>query len=375
MDCFIVPDRPRRSRKPPRFISDPGQQIRVNQASVPSLFLITLIALLAAAGCSQPSLTPVQTEQTTPAPAAADVYIVYGSEKGDLSYTDAAYRGIAAAQNASLLTVREFVPADYGTLPAILNASGRAQNPPLVITVGFQYKDFTQQLAAQYPGVHFLAIDQEGNGSGNLKMYEITSYGDSYLSGILAATASKNGRVGIIMGMQSDLLDTFIRGYTDGAQAANASIVVEQEYVHRDSVQGFTDPAEAGRIADRMYRNGTDVIFMGAGISNTGAIGLARNTSGLSIIGTDSDQSPLCPSCVLASAVKRVDREVYNGIAEHRNGTFTGGRTVAGLREGATGIVLNPSFAEYNTTVIAWEARAAEEEERYLASRGIAGTE
>lgn len=304
-----------------------------------------------------------------PAPAVTDVYIVYGSEKGDLSYTDAAYRGIMAAQNASPLTVHEFVPRDYETLPAILNASAGSSRQALVITVGFQYADFTRQLAALHPEARFLAIDQEGNGSANLNTYEITSYGDSYLSGVLAATATKTGRIGIIMGMQTDLLDTFIRGYEDGARAANASVTVEHAYVHRDSVKGFTDPGEAQRIADGMYRNGTDVIFTGAGISNTGAIDLARNTSGLYIIGADSDQAPLCPSCVLASAVKRVDRVVCTGIAEHRNGTFTGGRTVAGLKEGATGIVLNPAFAGYSGTISAWEARAGEEEAKYLASR------
>ena len=36
-------------------------------------------------------------------PAVPAVYIVYGSEKGDLSYTDSAYQGLVAAQNATFL--------------------------------------------------------------------------------------------------------------------------------------------------------------------------------------------------------------------------------------------------------------------------------
>lgn len=332
------------------------------------LLSLTALALLAAiAGCTHaPAAVPAD---RTPAPVPADVYIVYGSEKGDLSYTDAAGRGIAEAQNASPLVVQEYFPRNYDTLPAVLNATSGSGPAPLVITVGFQYRDFTEQLAAQHPVVHFLAIDQEGNGSANLEEYEITSYGDSYLSGALAATASKTGKVGIIMGMKSDLLDTFIRGYADGARAANASIIVDSAYIHRDSVEGFTDPDGAGHIAELMYRNGTDIIFVGAGISNTGAIAVARNTTGLLIIGTDSDQSYLCPSCVPASAVKRVDRVVYTGIAEHRNGTFAGGHSLAGLREGATGIALNPSFESWNATVRMWEDRAKGGEERDLAER------
>jgi basic membrane protein A len=295
---------------------------------------------------------------------------VYGSEKGDLSYTDAAYQGILSAKKERPFTVKEFTPRDYATIPALLNSTSGTEKPGLVITVGFQYTSFTQDLAAQYPDIQFLGIDQSGTGSPNLKAYEITSYGDSYLAGVLAASATKTGKVGIIMGMKTSLLDTFIRGYTDGARATNASVIVDHAYVHETSVNGFADPVQEGRIAQGMYRNGTDVIFTGAGYSNMGAFGTARNVTGLYILGTDSDQSPLGPEVVLASAVKRVDRVVQTSVLSYLSGSFTGGNQVAGLREGATGIVFNSRFASYNATVSAREARAIAEEEKFLAARG-----
>lgn len=325
------------------------------------LFLLLPALLLATAGCSQPA-API-----TPNPT---VYIVYGSEKGDLSYTDSAYLGLAAAQQNLPITTREFVPRDYTTLPDILNSTTAvSEQPRLVITVGFQYANFTRELARAHPDIRFLAIDQTGAGPENLRTYEISSYGDSYLAGVLAASATKTGHIGIILGMQSDVLDTFLRGFTEGARAANASVAVEQAWVHRNSTKGFMDEDEAGRIADGMYRNGTDVIFTCAGYSNMGAFDAARNRSGRYIIGTDTDQSPLGPDFVLASAVKRVDRVVYAGIGETINGTFTGGHQQVGLKEGVTGIVLNPEFAVYNTTLAAWETRAESEEAKYLASR------
>lgn len=325
------------------------------------LLFLLVPALLITAGCTQQPASPA-----TPA-----VYIVYGSEKGDLSYTDSAYRGLAAAQQNLSVAAKEFVPRDFETLPEILNRTGGSVRPGLVITVGFQYADFTRELAQAHPNIHFLAIDQSGTGSDNLRSYGITSYGDSYLAGVLAASASKSGHVGIIMGMQSDVLDAFLQGYTDGARAANPSITVDSAWVHRNSTNGFTDAAEAGRIAEGMYRNGTDVIFTCAGYSNTGAFDAARNTPGRYIIGTDTDQSPLGPEFVLASAVKRVDRVVYTGIADHLNGSFTGGNHVAGLGEGATGIVYNPKFAYYNETVHAWDGKAMEQEAAYLVSRTL----
>lgn len=325
--------------------------------ALPLVALLTiLVLLLIAAGCTQQAPAPVPV-----------VYIVYGSEKGDLSYTDAASQGLANAQRDMPVAIKEFFPRNYETLPEILNQTSATEKPRLIITVGFQYANFTRQLAQQHKNIRFLAIDQAGIGAENLRAYEITSYGDSYLAGVLAASATKSGHVGTILGMQSDVLEAFRQGYSDGARAVNASIIVDHAWVHQYSVDGFTDADETDRIAENMYSNGTDVIYTCAGYSNMGAFRAANSTSGRYIIGTDSDQSPLGPEFVLASAVKRIDRIVYASVAEELNGTFTGGNHRAGLKEGATGIAYNPKFASFNANVSAWEPQALAGEEKYLA--------
>jgi basic membrane protein A len=319
---------------------------------------VLLLLLLIAAGCSQS--VPV---------APTVVYIVYGSEKGDLSYTDAAWLGLQEAQQERTLVIREFVPQDFETLPAILNTTSGAEKPVLVITVGFQYADFTRQLAEQHKDIRFLAIDQAGIGMENLRSYEITSFGDSYLAGALAASVSQTQHVGIIMGTQSDVLDTFLAGYTKGARAVNDSIIIDHAYVRQHSTAGFTDAPGARQIAEGMYRNSTDVIFACAGYSNTGVFSAAANHSDRYVIGTDSDQSPLGPEFILASAVKRVDRVVSAGVGDTLDGNFTGGNVTAGLKDGVTGIIFNPRFASYNETVSTWGDQARAEEERYLQVR------
>jgi len=328
------------------------------------LAVLTLLALLLiAAGCSQP------------APAGTPVvWIVYGSEKGDLSYTDAAYQGLLAAQQKQALKIREFVPQDFETLPALLNATTEADRPALIITVGFQYAGFTRNLAELHKDIRFLAIDQAGIGSDNLRAYEITSYGESYLAGVLAASASRTQHVGIIMGTESEVLDTFLDGYTDGARAVNATIAVDHAYVRHHSTEGFTDAPAAQKSAEAMYRNGTDVIFACAGYSNTGVFSAAEKFPGEYVIGTDSDQSPLGPEFILASAIKRVDRIVSSGIGDALDGTFTGGNVTAGLGEGVTGIVFNPRFESYNESLHAWETQARAEEGVYLQSRARQGS-
>ena len=327
-------------------------------------FIIFAAVAIILAAIAAAVIIPDKTDSAVPA-----VYIVYGSEKGDLSYTDAAYRGLMAAQNDSDFNIKEFVPDDYETLPGILERTNASEKPCLVITVGFQYANFTQQLAEQYPDIQFLAIDQTGIGSKNLKAYEIVSYGDSYLAGVLAASASKTDNVGIILGMKTDLLDVFLKGYTNGVLAVNSSVSVSHAYVRQNSTDGFSDPDEAEKIAEGMYLNGTDVIYTCAGYSNMGAFDAAKKEAGRYVIGTDSDQTMFGPDVVLASALKRVDIVVYNEIKEHLNGSFTGGEEVAGLKDGATGIVYNPKFEFYNETVSIREDKAKAEEDKFLLLR------
>nr|WP_320160876.1 BMP family ABC transporter substrate-binding protein [uncultured Methanoregula sp.] len=297
-------------------------------------------------------------------PSLPVVYIVYSSEKGDNSYTDSAYRGLFAAQEAMPFSKREFTSLDPQQFPVL---SGSAK-PGLVITVGYPYTNDTKRLAAENPEVRFLAVDQAGIGSTNVRSYEISSYGDSYLAGVLAASASRTHKTGIILGTRTPLLDAFRQGYLDGVHAADPAATVDVAYVW-DTAAGFSDPARAGQIAGGMYRNGTDVIYTVAGLSGTGAITEAKTAPGRYIIGVDSDQTDLGPSVVLASAVNRVDMVVQAGIQEHLNGSFNGGNTVAGLNEGVTGLVFNPKFAAYNATVITWEEKAKDAEARYLAAR------
>ena len=302
-------------------------------------------------------------------PTLPVVCIVYDAEKGDLSYTDSAYRGLFAAQEAMKFTKKEFSSINDPEFAKLVESSRGQERPGLIITVGYDNAEETARLARAHPEILFLAIDQAGTDSKNVKAYEITAYGESYLAGVLAASATETRHVGIILGTQSELLEGFRMGYVAGVHAVDPSITVDQEFVRENSTAGFSDPDRAGEIAGSMYRNGADVIYTAAGFSGTGAIREAKASPGRYIIGVDSDQTHLGPGVVLASAVKRVDRVVYTGIGEYLNGSFEGGEQTAGLKEGVTGLSFNPKFAGYNSTVRAWEAQAQEEEATYLASR------
>ncbi len=303
-------------------------------------------------------------------PTRPVVYMIYDSDKGDLSYVDSAYRGLFAAQEDMRFTKREYITYSPVNFSRLLTGT-TVEKPGFVITLGYDKAGFTQALAQEHPGIRFLAIDQTGIGSDNVRAYEITSYGESYLAGVLAASATKTGRVGIILGTQSTLLEAFRSGYIDGVHAVSPTIPVDQAYVRENSKIGFNDPNRAAEIAGGMYDNGVDVVYAVAGYSNIGAVREAKKAPGRYIIGVDSDQTYLGPGVILASAVKRLDRIVYTNIAEYLNSSFTGGDEVVGLKEGVTGLTFNPKFEQYNSTVRAWDIKAQEEEAKYLRSRAL----
>ncbi|MDD1720328.1 MAG: BMP family ABC transporter substrate-binding protein [Methanoregulaceae archaeon] len=297
------------------------------------------------------------------------VFLVYDSEEGDLSYTDNALRGLLAAANETKFRHRVFVLPERDLFRRQIAESSGPERPGLVITVGYNFAESTRQWAEENPDISFLAIDQSSSGAKNVRAEEFTAYGSSYLAGILAANATKTGRVGIVLGAPSTVLDSFLAGYRDGA---GRSVAVDVKYIANDT-SGFMDPDRAGEIAASMYLNGTDVIYTVAGFSGTGAIREAEKAPGRYIIGVDSDQSGLGPSVVLASAVKRVDVAVHTGIVRYLNGTFTPGEELLGLSSGGTDLVFNPAFSGFEEGVMAGRDEAEQAEARYLAIRVTGG--
>lgn len=299
------------------------------------------------------------------------VFMVYNNEKGDLSYTDSAYRGLFLAQEKMTFRKEEFVfkSNDLNTgVAKRLNDSITTDQPGLVILESYSFEDITSQLARENPKTRFIGIDQDGAGGDNLRVVEITSYGSSYLAGHLAASATKTGRVGIILGTQSWLLDAFRDGFRDGCRSANTSVTVDVAYVS-NTTAGFSDPAGAAAMARSMYAKGDDIIYTAAGYSGTGVIGEAKEAPGRYVIGVDSDQTYLGPTVVMASGVKNVDRVVYLEIADYLNGTFTGGKSRLGLADNATGLVFNPAFDSWEPDIEAARTQAIALEAAYESAR------
>lgn len=292
------------------------------------------------------------------------VYVVYDSPKGDRSFSDSVYAGLFKAQEEHDFLKEEFNVREINELDAMFTSRTFAKGKPdLVIVAGYVYQDYSERWASKNPAIAFLLIDHRRPNLPNARTVEATAFGSSYLAGILAAKATKTGKVGIILGTPSWVLDDFRKGYEEGVRFQNSGTEMREHYIS-DNTSGFQNPEEGKRIANEMYDLGYDVIYAVAGGSGLGIIEAAKAKEGRFVIGVDWDQTSLGPKVILASVVKNLDNLVYQTITQYLEGTFEPGVFRIGLKEGATGLVFNPKFKVFEPEVMMFYDQAVTEEER-----------
>mgnify|MGYP001086583648 CR=1 FL=1 len=70
------------------------------------------------------------------------------------------------------------------------------------------------------------------------------------------------------------------------------------------------------------------------------------------------------PNVIIASVVKNLDVLVYHTITDYLKGIFEPGVFKIGIEEGATGLVFNPKFKDFEPEVMEFYNQALAEEKR-----------
>jgi basic membrane protein A len=299
--------------------------------------LAALALLVLAAGCAPKG---AKTSEKS-APGALKVGLVFDiGGRGDKSFNDAAYAGLARAKQELGIEFQTLETGEGADREAQMRqlAAGGSQ---LVFGVGFLFSDDTRSLAKEFPDVKFACVDytvQEGETlPPNLAALTFKEEEGSYLVGALAALLSKTGTVGFVGGMEIPLIKKFEAGYRAGVAAVAPRTKVLVKYAGTTGT-AFKDPTKGKELGLSEYHQGADIIFHASGSTGLGVFEAARETKHLAI-GVDSDQYDTAPGFVLTSMVKHVENAVFDCIAETQKGAFTGGVSVFGLREKGVGWV------------------------------------
>ena len=249
--------------------------------------------------------------------------------KFDKSFNQAAYNGAEKFKRETGIAYLEFEPATEAQREqALRNMVRRGAN--IVVAVGFSQTSAIEAAAGEFPDVKFTLIDGVVEAP-NVQSIVFKEHEGSFLVGMLAAMASKTGKVGFVGGMDVPLIRKFACGYEHGVRHADADAEVLVNMTG-NTPAAWNDPTKGGELARSQFDRGADVIFAAAGSTGLGVYQAAKD-SGKLAIGVDSNQNHLHPGTMLSSMVKRVDvavEEVYRSVM---NGSWQPGFKVLGLKE------------------------------------------
>ena len=272
---------------------------------------------------------------------AAQPAVIYElGGKADRSFNQAAFEGAERWRQASGKPYLEFEVANSAQREqAARRFAERGAGP--IVGIGFPQAGSIAAVAKDHLKTMFAIVDAVVE-LPNVQSFVYREHEGSFLVGLLAAMASKSGKVGFVGGMDIPLVRKFLCGFEQGARHANPKIQVLSA-MSGSTPAAWTDPARGAELTRGQIAQGVDVVFAAAGTTGLGIMQAARD-GGILAIGVDSNQNHLQPGTMLTSMLKRVDTAVYNVAM----GKTQAGVTVLGLKEGGVDVAID----EYNAKLV-----------------------
>jgi len=255
---------------------------------------------------------------------AADIKpaIVYDlGGKFDKSFNEGVADGAAKFKKDTGIDFRDFEIQNDAQREQALRRFARDGYSP-IIAVGFSQESAVEKVAPEFPNTQFAIIDSVVD-KPNVRSILFKEHEGSFLVGLMAAQASKTGKIGFVGGMDIPLIRKFACGYVEGAKYAKPSIEVYQNMTGTTGA-AWNDPVKGGELAKSQMDRGADVVYHAAGGTGVGVLRAVADAGKLGI-GVDSNQDGMFPGHVLTSMLKRVDVATYNTFTDAKNGAWTPG--------------------------------------------------
>ncbi len=253
----------------------------------------------------------------------------------DKSFNQGAWEGLVKYADEKSITHKYYQPQAQGTdayLDSIaLAVEGGAK---VIVTPGFLFEEPIFIAQDMYPDVHFILLDGTPH-SGDYSEFRTEKNVSSIVyaeeqSGFLAGYAVvKEGytKLGFMGGMAVPAVVRFGLGFVQGAEYAAKEMGLTEVTVNYNYTGKFEATPEAQALAAAWYNDGAEVIFACGGAVGNSVMAAAAASENKWVVGVDKDQSPESPT-VITSAMKQLQRSVYETIAAYYDGTFPGGQQV-----------------------------------------------
>ncbi len=313
------------------------------------LVLLLAVVLVACGGKETPVEAPAEEpaveEPAAEAPAEEEpfrVAVVMPSAINDLAFSQSMYDALMAIQEEMggpdkmelVYSEGMFVVDDAAA--AIRDYA--SQGYDLIIAHGSQYGSSLQEIAPDFPETSFAwGTTVETFGQPNIFAYEARSEQGGYVNGVMAASLSKTGVIGIVGPIETGDAKLYIDGFKAGAEATNPDITVNINYIG-----SFSDVALAAEAANTHIAAGADVLA-GTAQMVVGAIGVADENGAL-WFGTQASQTSLAPDVVVANQIYHWEVVLSEMIDLIKSGTYGGQSYALTLENGGLEMEYNPDF-------------------------------
>jgi basic membrane protein A len=273
--------------------------------------------------------------------AQAQPAVIYDmGGKFDKSFNQAGYEGAERWKKETGKAYIEFEVSNPAQREQAQRRMAQRGADPIV-GIGFSQGSSMEKVAKDFPKLKFAVIDAVVK-LPNVQSILFKEQEGSFLVGMMAAMASKTGKVGFVGGMDIPLIRRFQCGFEQGAKFANPKVETLANMTGTTPT-AWNDPARGAELAKAQFAAGVDVVFAAAGGTGIGVYQAAKDNKKLAI-GVDSNQNHVQPGTMLTSMVKRVDVAVYTAFKG-----VTPGITSLGLKEGGVDIALDEHNAKLVT--------------------------
>jgi basic membrane protein A len=307
---------------------------RAARRTLCTLFHSVLVGLVAACGGGG-------SEKTADTGDSADAFQVALLTPGpvtDQSWNAGAYNGLKAIRDslgASISHIQTRTPAEFEENFRQYGAKGY----DLVFGHGFEFQEAALRVAPEYPKTMF--VTTSGNSTAaNVAGMNFAFEEASYLAGIVGATMTRSGAIGVIGGTELPPVKASFAAFEAGARSVRPDVRVLVSYI------GNWDDVSAGKEqAIAQIRRGADILFQNADAAGLGVFQAARETPGVYVIGSNSNQNGVAPEVTLGSVVIDLPHAFVLVAREVKEGRFTPRVVAMGMPQGVVSYVANPTLA------------------------------
>jgi basic membrane protein A len=321
------------------------------------LILIIVVAAVAAYFFLQP-VQPTPTKKVK----VAILFDVGG--RGDLSFNDMAYLGATKAQKDFGIEIETLTPKSLADMVPLLEDLSKRGEYDLLVLIGFLWTDALNKTADKFPDQKFALIDAT---TGVVRKNEVDilfrEQECAAIVGVLASGMAKSlggNKVGAVAGMDIPPLWKFHIGYLYGVKYYEKATGQRMDFVWQYTGT-FTDTQAGYNAAMTLLQQDVKVLYGLAGLTHVGMFNAVKEWNyrqgkiAALAIGQDASQEWISPKDIPLSGAKRVDVAVYTAIEMVVKGTWKGGITTLGLKEGGVGVWDLDGVKEFAT--LAYEAK------------------